>query len=114
MGLDMFLETADGKETGYWRKANAIHAWFVKNCGGGVDECQRMEVTQTKLANLRRTIKATLAHPDKASEFLPTQAGFFFGPTDYDDVYFEDLEKTLDILTEAIDRGGIRFYRACW
>lgn len=25
---------------GYWRKANAIHRWFVQECQGGVDECQ--------------------------------------------------------------------------
>ena len=24
----------------YWRKANAIHSWFVENCQDGVDECQ--------------------------------------------------------------------------
>lgn len=25
---------------GYWRKANAIHGWFVKHVQGGKDECQ--------------------------------------------------------------------------
>ena len=30
---------------GYWRKANAIHNWFVQNVQGGVDECQTSYVS---------------------------------------------------------------------
>lgn len=33
----------------YWRKANAIHKWFVDNCGDGFDECQLMEVSKEQL-----------------------------------------------------------------
>ena len=36
----------------YWRKANAIHQWFVNNCGGGVDECQLMEISKAQLETL--------------------------------------------------------------
>jgi hypothetical protein len=28
------------EDVAYWRKANAIHKWFVDNCQDGVDECQ--------------------------------------------------------------------------
>lgn len=34
------------EDVGYWRKANAIHAWFVKNVQGGVDNCQSHEVSK--------------------------------------------------------------------
>ena len=27
------------EEVGYWRKANAIHSWFVKNVQNGNDDC---------------------------------------------------------------------------
>lgn len=27
-------------EFAYWRKFNALHLWFVKNCQNGVDQCQ--------------------------------------------------------------------------
>lgn len=37
---------------GYWRKANAIHNYFVKNFGDGVDECQDMYITTDDLKNL--------------------------------------------------------------
>lgn len=38
---------------GYWRKANQIHSWFVRECQGGVDECQPTEVEIDKLKELR-------------------------------------------------------------
>ena len=28
----------------YWRKANAIHGWFVAECADGVDESQQIPV----------------------------------------------------------------------
>lgn len=38
---------ADG--AAYWRKANQIHKWFVDNCGDGIDECQMMNISKSKL-----------------------------------------------------------------
>lgn len=37
----------------YWRKANAIHKWFVDNVQGGIDECQRSYVERDQLVTLR-------------------------------------------------------------
>jgi hypothetical protein len=41
------------KCVGYWRKANAIHGWFVRELADGVDECQRIRVTRSDLKTLR-------------------------------------------------------------
>lgn len=39
---------------GYWRKANAIHQWFVDNVQDGEDDCQyHREVTEDDLIELR-------------------------------------------------------------
>lgn len=38
---------------GYWRKANAIHGWFVRELADGRDECQRIYVSRTNLETLR-------------------------------------------------------------
>ena len=41
MGLDMWLikkQKSKGVEVAYWRKANAIHGWFVYNIQDGVDD----------------------------------------------------------------------------
>ena len=56
MGLDMYLgvRTSEGtQEVGYWRKANAVHGWFVRECADGVDECQEIPVSKIKLLELQ-------------------------------------------------------------
>ena len=105
---------------GYWRKANQIHAWFVNECAGGVDECQPIHVPEDKLRELRAITEHTLETKDtqQAEKHLPTQAGFFFGGTEYDEYYWHDLERTKQILDKAIDLSenhncGI-VYQASW
>lgn len=51
----------------YWRKANAIHRWFVENCQGGVDDCGTYPVTKADLRRLHETCVIVLA----SSEMVP-------------------------------------------
>lgn len=105
------------EEVGYWRKANAIHAWFVRECADGVDECQPTEVTTAKLIELRELVRKVLADHSQAMELLPPQAGFFFGSTDVDEWYFADLTETLVILDRALgtgDESSEFTYQASW
>jgi hypothetical protein len=44
-----------------------------------------------------------IANPDIAEALLPTQGGFFFGSTSYDQWYMEDIIDTIDILTKALE-----------
>jgi len=37
----------------YWRKANAIHRWFVDHCQDGNDDCHEAYVSREQLATLR-------------------------------------------------------------
>lgn len=37
-----------------------------------------------------------------AEELLPTCAGFFFGSTDYDESYLEDIDHTIDVLQNVL------------
>jgi hypothetical protein len=48
-------------EVGYWRKANAIHKWFVENIQGGVDECQESFVDSGQLYELLGTVNEVLS-----------------------------------------------------
>jgi len=102
----------------YWRKANAIHKWFVDYCQDGVDECQETEVSSTKLEELLSLAKQVKANPALAEELLPPQSGFFFGSTDYDTWYFDDIEKTIDqlekILAEPDGKTSWYTYQASW
>jgi len=100
----------------YWRKANAIHRWFVENVQDGEDDCGRYCVSPDKLKELRDECKAALEAPDP-SEILPTQSGFFFGSTEYDDYYAEDLRHTIagiDKVLERHDDTHDLYYRSSW
>ena len=94
---------------GYWRKANAIHNWFVQNVQDGRDECQKSYVSAQNLRDLREACQAVLATKNNSlvsvSEVaeengLAPLAGFFFGGTEYDEYYYGDLEYTI----KTIDR----------
>lgn len=37
-----------------------------------------------------------------AEELLPTVEGFFFGDTEYDEYYFDDIQYTIDTLTQIL------------
>lgn len=89
-------------DVGYWRKANQIHAWFVENVQHGVDECQKDYVQRVQLVTLRGICDTVLKDRSKAAELLPTQTGFFFGSTEYDEGYFQDLIDTVAIIDLAL------------
>jgi len=40
------------EEVGYWRKANAIHGWFVNNVQDGKDDCKDYHVNNKQLKEL--------------------------------------------------------------
>ena len=70
-------------EIGYWRKANAIHNFFVEQVQGSNDNCETYYVPDDKIKELKHRCETVLADISKAEELLPTQGGFFFGDTDY-------------------------------
>lgn len=51
------------EEVAYWRKANQIHAWFVREVQDGVDDCKEYWVSKEKLQELydlcQRVLKAS-------------------------------------------------------
>lgn len=109
----------------YWRKANAIHGWFVDNCQGGVDECQESDLIDAEqLMHLRhlceRDAKAVAGGPPAPEGLnLRPRAGFFFGSADADELWVESLVETIAaidrIIPAAIEAGGVVFtYQASW
>lgn len=103
-------------EAGYWRKANAIHQWFVKNVQGGEDKCEPHYVSREQLEELKKLCEKVLAFRHLAVECLPTTSGFLFGSTDYDDWYFRALEDTVKIIDDALSLpNSWEFeYRSSW
>lgn len=109
-------------EVAYWRKANMIHGWFVREIGQGVDECQLMRVKRSHLEDLVARCERVLAAPDRAGaaaeEGLEPMQGFFFGSYEYGKWYDDDLRDTVEQLRKVLDApwsDGIGFvYRASW
>ncbi len=102
----------------YWRKANAIHSWFVENCQDGEDECQTSSVERCKLEELMEVCKAVVGDNKKAKTTLPTKDGFFFGGTEYDSSYFDEIAKTALTLEKILSNPSFEDcwfeYRASW
>lgn len=136
------------EEVAYWRKANAIHKWFVDNVQNGLDDCGEYYVERDQLTELVRLCKevlgtveqvdgevptGTMYYPDGtvvhetkpgqvvaqakiAADMLPTQGGFFFGGTEYDEYYLQDLQSTIDQLEPLIteEGDGSFYYHSSW
>ena len=134
----------------YWRKANAIHQYFVNRVQHGEDDCGlHDEVTQQILEELRDKCKAVLENaimvngkikngarmtmngwtdiwkegfvvinPQVCHKELPTQSGFFFGNTDYNEHYIWDIRQTYEacekILKETDFEKQMLFYVSSW
>lgn len=121
------------EEAAYWRKANAIHKWFVENVQDGNDDCGNYDVSINKLKELlilckevkskailkKGYVKAgeryqdgkwmpiveegiLIENAEEIAEILPTESGFFFGSTEYDEYYMKDIEYTIKIIEEQI------------
>ena len=90
-----------------WRKANHIHQWFVDHVQDGNDDCGQYNVRPEHLHELRADCMfahdAYMAGDYKTChETMPTSSGFFFGSTEYDSYYAEDLRKTIKVCTSLI------------
>jgi hypothetical protein len=96
------VETKEDFQIGYWRKANAIHGWIVKNCANGEDNCQTILLSIKAMEKLLSLCVEVLKEHSKASELLPCEDGFFFGSQKYDEWYFEDIKYTKEIIGKAI------------
>lgn len=107
MGLDMYLEkrrtnNEEYEEIAYWRKANQIREWFNSYLENGVENCEHTLVSKEDLEQLLEDCKKVLEDHTLAEDLLPTSSGFFFGSTDYDDEYFEELEETVKMLEQIL------------
>ena len=107
------------EEVAYWRKANAIHLWFVENVQDGIDDCKyHQEVTKEILEELLETCQKVLDNSSLAEKELPTTSGFFFGSTAYDEFYMSDIKNTIDMITTILEATDFDkqmiYYRSSW
>jgi len=100
----------------YWRKANAIHKWLVDTVQEGKDECQESCVSREQLGELVALCDSAIA--TKNAALLPPESGFFFGSTDVDEGYWEDLRHTAESVRALLDNPDLKdcafYYQASW
>jgi len=134
-------------ETGYWRKANAIHQWFVDNVQDGNDNCDSYYVSREQLELLKDKCEQVLSvaktgngkitvsekltkdgwekvledgivvtNPEDVNEILPPQSGFFFGSTDINEYYLNDMKETIDIIDRCLKlpKDWNIYYHSSW
>ena len=108
-------------QIGYFRKFNALHSYIVKTFANGVDDCQDIILYKEDVEQIKKVLDDVLnAHQqvEKAKELLPTQSGFFFGGTDYDEYYFEEAKVAADLMQSFLDNFDFDkyqlIYEASW
>ena len=107
-------------EAMYWRKANAIHRWFVDNVQNGVDNCAEYYVDTDQMRELRDLCKKVLEDPESAMELLPPKSGFFFGSTVIDEFFIDDLTSTVQRFDYLLDLPEVKdhkisfYYHSSW
>lgn len=56
--------------------------------------------------------------PSVAEKLLPTTCGFFFGGTDYDEYYVDDIKHTIDVITKVLETTDFEtqmiYYGSSW
>ena len=134
------------EQVGYWRKFNALHNWFVENVQDGRDECQESYVDQEKLEELvvllhevknifenspKKVVSVkngwsngedtfidveVISDSEKLDDLFPTSSGFFFGGTEYDEYYIEQVNETIELIEGLLkeDENGDYYYQASW
>ena len=92
-------------ELAYFRKFNALQNYFEKKFN--LDNCEKVIMEDYIYEDLLdRTTKVLNAHQQKtqteaeeiAIKLLPNTEGFFYGSQEYDEYYYEDVEKLIDDL----------------
>ena len=133
------------EQVGYWRKFNALHNWFVNECGDGEDNCQEIYIND-KLPELLETLHKVKEVYEKSpkkkvqvksgwsngeetfhevevpedtdtlDDLFPTASGFFFGGTEYDEYYIEQVNETIEMIEGLLneDENGDYYYQASW
>ncbi len=92
--IDDFLS-----KCGCFRKVNFLVAFFDYEENGSLQEVDYDELEEL-LWNCNKVLRY---HDDESSEeFLPTCSGFFFGGTEYDESYYEDVEKVRNWVDELL------------
>ena len=101
MGLDIYLIKNKRSEIGYFRKVNFLVKFFEKK-GFDVSNQTPLVIKKEDAEELLSRCEEVLLDRSKGPELLPTMSGFFFGSTDYDNYYYDDVETVRDYVKDKL------------
>lgn len=101
MGLDIFLTKKKRTNIGYFRKVNFLVKFF-EDKGFDVLNQTPLAITREDAEELLSKCEEVLKDHSKGPELLPTMSGFFFGSTDYNDHYYDDVEAVRDYVKDKL------------
>lgn len=128
MGLDIYFyskqkvvdstkqNTSDERtEVGYFRKFNALFNWVDVHIKP-IENCVDIPISKEDLIKLQELLNQL--DNTNCAELLPTQDGFFFGSTVYDECYWEDVASLKELITKTLDQFGFNkeqiYFHAWW
>ena len=113
MGLDIYFNKVKIESTISFRKVN-----FLLNHFGYTENCTYISVTKEQIEDLVKKCADILIKLDYTNfedgkqvaelvalckDTLPTQSGFFFGSTDYNGFYFDNIKEVYKAMVELIE-----------
>lgn len=101
MGLDIFFAKSKRTGIGYFRKVNFLVKFFEDR---GFDTIHQtpLEISKEDSEELLDRCNKVLEDHSLAESLLPTKDGFFFGSTDYDKYYFDDVQEVKDYVENTL------------
>lgn len=116
VGLNSLGRTKEiSREAFYWRKAWAIHHWFVMNAQYGEDDCKEYWVERNKLGELLDILKKVDENPSLAEDILPLQADDDQGK----EWELEQVRRTIPALDKLLNDENLKehwdfYYQSSW
>lgn len=98
--VNEIIDSYASHEDMYYRKVNFLYAFFSEKLDN--EECL---VTRHDCEQIIKYGELILENKDLdlAKRLLPTQSGFFFGSTEYDDYYFMDVKDVVEQFKEYLE-----------
>lgn len=101
MGLDIYFIKKKSRQIGYFRKVNFLVKYF-SDLGFDVENQTPFKISEEDAKILLDRCEEVLKDHSKGPELLPTMSGFFFGSTEYDDYYYEDVKEVREYIRDTL------------
>lgn len=110
-----------GKDIAYFRKVNFLMSYF-NYLEGEDDNCYYKEIERSEIEDLVEDCDYTLQHKAEILEGKMTDipleptGGFFFGSTDIDEYFFDEVKDVMDTFKEVLDNlsEDEQVFMYCW